>query len=379
MSDRPALLGGEPIRPQGPPAWPPRDPAVEAALAAAVADGSAFQYQGDHVARLEAEIARRWGVPHVLTCGSGSYAIELALRALRVEAGDEVILAAYDYPGNFLAVHAVGAMPVLVDLDPADWQLDVSKLDEAVSPRTRGVLASHLHGGLVAMGRLRTWADARGLWLIEDAAQCPGAVVDGRPAGARGDAGVLSFGGSKLLSAGRGGALLTASAAVHQRARLALLRAGNVVCPLSELQAVVLLPQLEALDERNARRLGAVARLEAALPGLRRFANRPGDVPAFYKVGWRYDAAAVGLSRARFVAAMRAEGIALDEGFRGLHAGRSASRFRSGGPLAEATRATEDALVLHHPVLLEGDAALDEVVAALAKVRAHADEFGRLP
>ena len=124
---------------------------------------------------------------------------------------------------------------------------------------------------------------------------------------------MLSFGGSKLLCAGRGGALLARSAAVHQRARLALLRAGNVLCPLSELQAVVLLPQLLALDARNEHRWRAVRRLETALPGLRRFANRPGDVPAFYKVGWRYDATAFGLPRARLVAALRAEGIALDE------------------------------------------------------------------
>ncbi len=293
-----------------------------------------------------------------------------------------MILAGYDYPGNFLAVHALGAMPVLIDLDPADWQLDVTQLDAAVSPTTRGVLASHLHGGLVPMRRLRAWAEARGLWLLEDAAQCPGAIVDGRPAGSWGDAGVLSFGGSKLLSAGRGGALLARTSAVHQRARLMLLRAGNVLCPLSELQAVVLGPQLAQLDARTERRWQAVRRLESALtalPGLRRFATRSEDVPGFYKVGWRYDAEAFGLPRARLVAALRAEGIALDEGFRGLHVGRSASRFRAVGPLTEATGAADGAVILHHPVLLEGDVALDEIVAALHKVHAHADELRRLP
>src|SRR5215831_17047378 len=103
---------------------------------------------------------------------------------------------------------------------------------------------------------------ARGVAVVEDAAQCPGASVQGRPAGAWGDVGVLSFGGSKLLSAGRGGALLTRHADVHQRARLFLHR-GNLVCPLSELQAAVLLPQLAKLDERNGQRAASVGRLAA--------------------------------------------------------------------------------------------------------------------
>jgi dTDP-4-amino-4,6-dideoxygalactose transaminase len=379
MNDRPALLGGTPIRPQGPPPWPPPDPAIERALLTTYANNSWGQYCGGNVERLECEIARRWNVEHVLTCGSGTYAVELGLRALGVKAGDEVVMAAYDYPGNFLAVHALGATPVLVDLDPAAWQLSLDRLDEAISPSTRVVLASHLHGGLVAMNRLRAWVRGREIRILEDAAQCPGSSFAGSPAGSRGDVAVLSFGGSKSLSAGRGGALLIREDdAIHQRARLALMRAGNVLCPLSELQAAVLLPQLEALPRRTEQRWDAVRKLTIALaplPGLRRFATREGDIPGFYKVGWQYDADAFGLPRARLVEAMRAEGIALDAGFRALHAGRAGSRFRAGGALDEATRAHEGVVILHHPVLLEGDAALDEVVAAFEKVHRHAEEL----
>lgn len=376
MIDRPALLGGEPVRPQGPPPWPPRDPAIEAALYAALAEGTWGQYQAGHVDRLEQEIRRLWNVAHVLCCGSGTYAVELGLRALGVHPGDEILMAAYDYPPNFLTVHALGAMPVLVDLAPSDWQMDVTRLEEVRTERTRVVLASHLHGGLVQMRALRSWADTHGLKILEDAAQCPGAVVDGRPAGTWGDAGVLSFGGSKPLSAGRGGALLTPQAQVHQRARLQLLRGGNVVCPLSEMQAIVLLPQLAALAARNEQRRQAIARLGSLLP-LRRFQNRESDQPAFYKVGWQYDAATFGLSRARFVAALRAEGIAFDEGFRGLHVGRSGSRFRATGSLDEATRAAGGAVILHHPVLLEGTTALEEIAHAVSKIQAHAEELER--
>src|SRR5205823_4658239 len=225
------------------------------------------------------------------------------------------------------------------------------RLADACGPATRAAVVSHLHGGLVPMRRLTEAAAARGVKVVEDAAQCPGAVLQGRRAGTWGDAGVLSFGGSKLLTAGRGGALLTPHADVLQRARLALHR-GNLVCPLSELQAAVLLPQLDRLDERNVYRLQQVRHLLEGLgdvPGLRPFVNACAEsAPAYYKLGMRYDAEAFGLSRERFVAALRAEGIAFDEGFRALHAGRSSSRFRPVGDLSEADRAGRGTVVLHH-------------------------------
>src|SRR5258707_6670563 len=105
-SDVPALLGGTPVRPEGPPAWPLPDPDVSAALTAAVASGAWGQYHGEHVRGLEADLAAVHGVPHVMTCASGTLAVEAALRALRVGPGDEVVMAAYDYESNFLTVHA---------------------------------------------------------------------------------------------------------------------------------------------------------------------------------------------------------------------------------------------------------------------------------
>jgi dTDP-4-amino-4,6-dideoxygalactose transaminase len=370
----PALLGGPPVRPQGPPDWPPADDAVREALRAAWRDGSWGKYHGGHVRRLEERLAALHGVAFALTCGSGTFAVELALRALKVGAGDEVVLAAYDYPGNFLAVHAVGATPVLVDLDPDNWALSVERLAEAFGPATRAVIVSHLHGGLVPMQEVTELAAAHGVRVVEDAAQSPGATVQGRPAGAWGDVGVLSFGGSKLLTAGRGGAVLTRHADVHQRARLQLHR-GNAVCPLSELQAAVLLPQLDALPARHARRMRAARLLAERLrdvPGLRPFRNRADGEPAFYKLGIQLDPARFGLARGRLIVAVRAEGVALDEGFRALHAGRSPSRLRRAGPLDEAERAGANAVVLHHPVLLGSDEEIEQVAVAVEKVRAHA-------
>jgi perosamine synthetase len=375
----PAILGGEPIRPQGPPEWPLADEAILEAMRAAYSDGSWGRYQGGHVARLERRLVEMHRVDCVLTCGSGTFAVELALRALKVGAGDEVAMVAYDYGGNFLSIHAIGARPVLVDVDADNWNLAPEALAAAFGPATRAIIVAHLHGGLVPMREVMEIAGRQGVAVIEDAAQAPGALVQGRLAGAWGDVGILSFGGSKLLTAGRGGALLTRHADVAQRARLWLQR-GNHLCPLSELQAAVLGPQLDRLAERNAQRLRAVQLLEKHLrgvPGLRLFRNRAleNSEPGYYKLGFQFDAECFGLDRERFAAAMRAEGIAIDAGFRALHVGRSPTRWRGAGPLPQAERAHHGTVVLHHPILLGSEDDLWQVARAVDKVRAHAERL----
>ncbi|MFN4261459.1 MAG: DegT/DnrJ/EryC1/StrS family aminotransferase [Gemmataceae bacterium] len=349
--------------------------AVAHAVQAALRDGSWGKYVGGQVERWEARLAAYHQVQFAVTCGSGTLAVELALRALRVGPGDDVVLAAYDYPGNLLGVHAVGARPVLVDVEPRNWNLAVPALAAALGPNAKAVIVSHLHGGLVPMPQVLEWTRARGVSVIEDAAQAPGARVAGRWAGSWGDVGVLSFGGSKLLTAGRGGALLTDRPDLRQRLRVLMTRAGNVVYPMSELQAAVLAPQLEQLDADNAqRRRGVNYLIEqlADVPGLRPFVN---DVPdseaSFYKMGWQLDETAFGLERSRFVAALRAEGIAFDAGFAALHVGRSPKRFHAAGALREAENAHRGAVVLHHPVLLSDEQAWDEVARAVRKVYAY--------
>jgi dTDP-4-amino-4,6-dideoxygalactose transaminase len=378
-NDLPAILGGEPIRPQGPPAWPIADESILEAMQAAYGDGSWGRYHGGHVERLEQRLADMHQIGYVLTCGSGTFAVELALRALKVDPGDDVVMAAYDYGGNFLSVHAVGARPVLVDVDAENWNLAPESLTAAFGPATRAVIVSHLHGGLVPMREVMALAERQGVAVIEDAAQAPGARVQGRSAGTWGDVGILSFGGSKLLTAGRGGALLTRRADVAQRARLWLQR-GNHLCPLSELQAAVLLPQLDRLAQRNTQRLRAVRFLEEQLrgmAGLQPFHNRAleDSAPVYYKLGFQFDAAHFGLERERFVAAMQAEGIAVDEGFRALHVGRSPSRWRSASPLPQAERAHEGAVVLHHPILLGSEDELMQVVRAVEKTRRYVERL----
>lgn len=378
-SDRPALLGGEPIRPAGPPDWPPPDAGVAARLAELAQSGDWGRYHGPWCDQLADRIRAVIGSRHVHLCCSGTASVELALRGIGVHPGDEVLLAGYDFKANLTNVLHLGASPVLVDIRPDDWQLDVARLEAARSSCTRAVIASHLHGGLVDMAELRVWADAHGIAVIEDACQAPGAVAQGRPAGGWGDVGVWSFGGSKLLTAGRGGAVWTSRDDVAQRMRLYAHR-GNDAYPLSEMQAAILLPQLDQLAGRNLRRAAAVARLDEQLrgSGLTRLASpRPLDEPAYYKVGWQYHAARFdGLPRDRFAAAMRAEGIALDPGFRALHRTHARSRFRSAGELPVAAAADDSILTLHHPVLCGESADLDQIVAAVLRVRRFARELG---
>src|SRR5207237_10931694 len=152
------------------------------------------------------------------------------------------IRAAYDYESNFLSVHALGAKPVLIDVHPANWQFDPANLEAAITPNTKAVVCSHLHGGIVPMREVTEIARGHGVGVVEDAAQAPGAVVQGRPAGTWGDVGTLSFGGSKLLSAGRGGALLFRDPQLFQRAKLWLHRGLQQWAPLSGLEAAVLRP-----------------------------------------------------------------------------------------------------------------------------------------
>lgn len=374
--DIPALLGGRPVRPEGPPPWPPPDPDVLTALRAAHADGSWGQYLGPHVPRLEQRLAEMYCVPHVTTCASGTLAVEVALRALGLGAGDEVILAAYEFEPSFLCVHNLGARPVLVDVSPASAGIDPARVEAAVTPATKAILASHLHGGLVPMGELTAVAARHGVPVIEDACQASGATVAGRAAGTWGDVGVLSFGGSKLLTAGRGGAILTRRADVLQRARLVLGRGIQQWAPLSELQAAVLLPQLDKLPAMTELRQRHVARLLEQireLPGLRPFGLASADSrPAYYKLGFYLDEAAFGLSRDVLVNALRAERIALDPGFRALHVGRAAGRYRAAGSLTNAETAGQSVITLHHPVLALGEADVEQVATALWKTYRNA-------
>jgi dTDP-4-amino-4,6-dideoxygalactose transaminase len=373
------------------PRWPPADPEVVAALDAAARDGLWGQYLGSHVGSLEEELAAYFGVPHVLTCASGTLAVEAALRAVGVGSDDEVVLASYEYESNFLTIHAIGAKPVVVDVAPGSAALDTARLQEAFTPATKAVLVSHLHGTLADMPAVLAASEARGVQVVEDAAQCPGAVLGGKKAGSWGNAGVISFGGSKLLAAGRGGAVFFRDSASFQRAKVWLSRGVQQWAAISELQAAVLRPQLKRLDERTMRRWRAVnqvveelsdlpgltpltfpgepeALATGTLPPVANASGSPRTTSAFYKVGFQFDDTHFGLSREEFCRLLRAVGIAFDPGFKALHLSRAPSRFRSVGSLPEATRLHNDCVILHHPILLGPEEEISRVARAVRSV-----------
>jgi perosamine synthetase len=360
------------------PKWPRPSAAVQAALAAAYADGSWGRYHGPHSDQLVESLCGLCATKHAWACSSGTIAVELALRGLKVGPGDEVILAAYDFPGNFRAIEAIGARPVLVDLAANSWTLDIEQVATAISPQTKAVIASHLHGSLADMPRLRDLADQRGLAIVEDACQVPGALVTGKPAGSWGDCGVLSFGGSKLLTAGRGGAIVTNREDVSQRIKIYCER-GNNAFPLSELQAAVLVPQIPELAAANRHRRQSVELILAecpTLPGLLplQLPADPQNQPAFYKLPWLLagnndacDSPEFEQRRRGFIAAIQAEGVAMDEGFRGF-ARRTNQRCRVVGNLTNARRAAASTVILHHPVLLEPADTIRRLAQAINKV-----------
>jgi dTDP-4-amino-4,6-dideoxygalactose transaminase len=328
---------------------------------------------------LRFELCKFHSCRHAHLCSSGTAAVELALRALGVSPGDEVVMAAYDFKANFTNIHILGAMPVLVDLRADDWQLDVIQLEAALSDKTKAIIVTHLHGGMVDLERVRAICRPRSVPIIEDICQLEGATIQGILAGKGGDLGVMSFGGSKLLTAGRGGAIITDNDEYQQRIKLYTER-GNDVSPLSEMQAAVLLPQLEKLTERTQIRAAAATRLFEALAlskGLRPIRSQLNDsFPGYYKVGIQYEPREFGgLPRDRFSEAMIAEGFALHSGFRSLHSIHSRKRYQTSGELSEADRADENILVLHHPILLEASEWPQEFVRAVDKIRSFSDDL----
>lgn len=225
---------------------------------------------GPELAALETDIAAFCGVPHAVGVANGTDAIELGLRALGIVAGDEVIVCANAGMYSTTALRAIGAKPVYVDIDPVSFNIDPPCTAAAITKQTRAIIATHLYGRMANMPALRKVADDAGVALLEDCAQAIGAKIDGRSAGAWGDAASFSFYPTKNLGAlGDAGMVTCCDGEVADRLRR--LRqygwASKYVAVdgparnsrLDEIQAAILSVQLPLLDEWNERRC-AVAR-----------------------------------------------------------------------------------------------------------------------
>jgi len=179
------------------------------------------QYIGGGVVNaFETSFAAACAVPHAIGCNSGTDALTLALRALEIGPGDEVITSSFSFFATAEAISAVGATPVFVDVDPASYLIDLDRIEAAVTSATRALLPVHLFGRPVDMERINAIALRHGLRVIEDCAQATGASWAGRPVGSWGDAGCFSFFPTKNLgAAGDGGAVVCRDSSLAQRIR----------------------------------------------------------------------------------------------------------------------------------------------------------------
>lgn len=183
-------------------------PEIEAALAR-VLDTNAFILGGE-VAALEQELADYCGTKHAIGCASGSDALLLALMALEVQSGDEVITTPYSFFATVSCITRLGAKPVFVDIEPDTFNMDVSQIEEKITGKTKAIEPVHLYGQCADMERLREISKQHGVPLVEDAAQAIGAEEDGKRAGAMSEIGCFSFYPSKNLGGmGDGGFMTT--------------------------------------------------------------------------------------------------------------------------------------------------------------------------
>lgn len=229
---------------------------------------------GPDVTRFEENFAAYVGTRHCIGVESGTAALQFALEALEIGAGDEVILPANTYIASAIAVSAAGARPVLVDVNDAHL-MDPNLLEAVVTPRTKAIMPVHLYGQTVPMGPIVEFARRHGLRVIEDAAQAHGARWSGKGAGSFGDIAAFSFYPAKNLGAyGDGGAIVTNDHAFADRVRLLrdfgqrekyehLIKAGNG--RLDSIQAAVLDVKLRHLDEWNRARRRHAAAYDARL------------------------------------------------------------------------------------------------------------------
>jgi dTDP-4-amino-4,6-dideoxygalactose transaminase len=232
---------------------------------------------GPEVSGLEEEVARYGQCKHAVACASGTDALILALRALGVGPGDEVVTSGYSFFASAGTVVNVGAIPVFVDIDPRTYNIDAHRLEAAITSRTKAVIAVHLYGQCCDLGAVKAVCDKHRLFLIEDAAQAIGAEWEGQRAGSVGDIGCFSFFPSKNLgAAGDGGMLSTQDDALAERLRLLREHGAKpkyyhaivgTNSRLDALQAAILRVKLRHLDRWSEARARNAALYDQLLEG----------------------------------------------------------------------------------------------------------------
>ena len=406
MGEKLAIDGGRPVRTLPFPSWPVWDEREERQLLEVLHSGRWGILDGGKVAEFEARFAEFVGAKHALCVTSGTAALEIALRALGVGPGDEVITTPYSFVATPSAAFLAGARPVFVDIDPHTYMLDPAQVENAITERTAAVIPVHIGGCPVDMDGIMDVARRHNLYVLEDACQAWGAQWNGQPVGAIGDLGCFSFQASKNINAGEGGAIVTNNAELAERCwslhNVGRIRTGAWYqheflgwnYRITEWQGAILLAQLERLPEHMALRSDNAAYLCERLSEIDGITPTQVD-PHVTRHAWHlfmmtYDPAAFGgKTCAEFIRMLCAEGIPGSPGYRPLNqmpALRRALAEQAGqlrpwaDPQADAAlpelpacpiteEICERTIWLKQTMLLGDHEDMDDIVAAIAKIQ----------
>jgi dTDP-4-amino-4,6-dideoxygalactose transaminase len=321
-----------PVRSRPYPSWPQYGPEELAALGGVLESGVWSDANGPAVQAVERAYAEFVQAEHAIAVTNGTVAIVLALRALGIGSGDEVIVPPYTFLATATAVLEVNALPIFADIDPNTWCIDPAEVEAAITERTRAIIPVHVGGHPADMDRLLEIARRHNLAVIEDCAHAHGSMWNDRRVGSIGDVGTWSFQASKNLTAGEGGMVTTNDDTLAETIQSLrhcgrkkdgpwyahYMMSGNF--RLTEWQSSVLHRQLERypaqLERRdaNGRFLDAgLAEIEGVSPLVR---DPRATVHAYHLYQFRYDAAGFGgMSRDEFISRVQAEGIPVSAGY----------------------------------------------------------------
>ncbi|BCT74193.1 aminotransferase DegT [Sinomonas cyclohexanicum] len=288
--------------------WPVYSGTAADRVSDLVRSGAVFDYTGrGPVADLERRLEERYCAEYALTLNSGTSAIFVALSALGVEPGDEVVVAGWTFLAAVTPLLWLGAAPVLADVAPGQPVATAATIAEAITPRTRAVLVTHLYGEPVDTKSLHELLAPLDIALIEDCSHAHASEVGGRPPGAWADAAILSLGARKLVSGGHGGALVTRSRRLyetalmvgHSKPRTRREFAGAPEAPhaelglggnlrMSPLAAVLILDHLSRVEELSDARVENAGVLEEALAPLAvpLRSQAPGENRTYFDLVW---------------------------------------------------------------------------------------------
>jgi dTDP-4-amino-4,6-dideoxygalactose transaminase len=413
LADRPALLGGAPIRTAPFPSWPVVDELEERRLMAVLRGGRWFRGYGDQVETFERAYADLLGAKYCVATANGTGALTASLGALDIGPGDEVILPPYTFVATLNVILLHHALPVFVDSDLETFQIDAKRIERAITDRTAAIIPVHLGGGAADLDTILEVAKRRGLPVVEDACQSHLAEWRGRPVGTWGTTGCFSFQASKNLNSGEGGAILTGDPEVaarcygfHNNGRAHGIAGYNFSYTggrsanlrLTEFQAALLLAQMTRLEAQSRTRDANARHLTGLLQGIAGIEPAK-EVPGCTRNAWhlymfRYDSERFdGLSRAQFMRALRAEGIPCSAGYAPLNKeafitetlnSKAYRRVYPAEVLASWTernacpmndRLCAQAVWLTQPMLLGEKADMEDIAAAIGRIQAHSGEL----